>query len=102
MKRTELKRGGSLRRTELKQRGRKYTEKRKRDFGTRAIEIRRMPCLVCGSKPSDAHHEPPRSLGGTAKDLVPLCRRHHNVRHQIGPTRFYERYPNRGRGPCLD
>lgn len=82
----------SLRRTKLKPRGRKSAEKRKRDFGERAIEIRAMPCLVCGTTPSDPHHEPPRSLGGTAKDLMPLCRRHHNVRHQIGPTRFYERY----------
>ena len=24
--------------------------------------------------------------------MLPLCRRHHNVRHQIGPTRFNKRY----------
>lgn len=106
MKRTPLKRdtpkarqwlrgsklATALRRTKLKAKGRRATEKHERDFGDRAVEVRRMPCLVCGTTPSDAHHEPPRSLGGTSKDLVPLCRRHHNVRHQIGPTRFYERY----------
>lgn len=82
----------SLRSARLKKRGRNFKAKRKRDFGERAIEIRRMPCLVCGATPSDSHHEPPRSLGGTSKDQIPLCRRHHRVRHDIGPTRFYTRY----------
>lgn len=76
----------------LKAKGRKYSQHRKGRFGPKAIDVRRMPCLVCGTTPSDPHHEPPISLGGTSKGLVPLCRRHHNVRHQIGPVRFNDRY----------
>lgn len=93
MKHTGLKRGTQrLKRTPLKVRGRKSAEKRERDFGERAVAVRRLLCVVCGATPCDPHHEPPRSLGGTSKDLVPLCHRHHLVRHQIGPTRFTERY----------
>lgn len=82
----------TLRRTKLKPRGRKNAQKRERDFGEKAVWVRRMGCVICGATPSDPHHEKPRSLGGTAKDLVNICRRHHLVRHQIGPTRFNERY----------
>ncbi len=76
----------------LKARGRKHAQHQRERFGAKAVDVRRMPCLVCGVTPSDPHHEPPISLGGASKGLVPLCRRHHNVRHQIGPTRFNERY----------
>src|SRR6516165_10026754 len=44
--------------------------------------IVKMPCLVCGGKPSDPHHlryAQPRALGRKASDefTVPLCRTHH-------------------------
>lgn len=35
----------------------------------------------CNYHPVDAHHVKPRSQGGTYKDLVPLCREHHNQWH---------------------
>jgi ERF superfamily protein len=45
------------------------------------------PCLLCGRKPSDAHHlrfVQPRALGRKASDefAVPLCRIHHRAAHR--------------------
>jgi hypothetical protein len=47
------------------------------------------PCLLCGRKPSDAHHirfVQPRALGRKPSDeyVVPLCRSHHRAVHRIG------------------
>jgi hypothetical protein len=47
------------------------------------------PCLLCGRRPSDAHHlrfVQPRALGRRASDeyTVPLCRTHHRVLHRYG------------------
>ena len=44
------------------------------------------PCLVCGRRPSDAHHlrfMQPRALGRRVSDefAVPLCRTHHRALH---------------------
>lgn len=36
-----------------------------------------------------AHHEPPRSLGGTDEDTVPLCDKHHTRRHATTPQVFW-------------
>jgi hypothetical protein len=49
--------------------------------------IVKMPCLVCGRKPSDPHHlryAQPRALGRKASDefTVPLCRTHHREVHR--------------------
>jgi hypothetical protein len=51
--------------------------------------IIKMPCLVCGRKPSDPHHlrfAQPRALGRKASDefAVPLCRMHHREVHRAG------------------
>src|SRR6516225_2599785 len=51
--------------------------------------IVKMPCLVCGRKPSDPHHlqfAQPRALGRKASDefVVPLCRMHHREVHRAG------------------
>ena len=51
--------------------------------------IIKMPCLVCGRKPSDPHHlryAQPRALGRKASDefTVPLCRMHHREVHRVG------------------
>ncbi len=102
-----MKRGGPLKRTPLrntkrlerraplKMRGRNYNKLRLKNFGLKGGWIAIQPCDVCGKnwgQKSDPHHEPMLSRGGTKKGLVPLCRRHHIVRHQIGPTRFNVRY----------
>jgi len=47
------------------------------------------PCLVCGRKPSNAHHlryVQPRALGRKVSDefTVPLCRLHHRAVHHSG------------------
>ena len=47
------------------------------------------PCLVCGRRPSDAHHlrfAQPRALGRRVSDeyTVPLCRSHHRALHRHG------------------
>jgi hypothetical protein len=47
------------------------------------------PCLVCGRRPSDAHHlrfGQPRALGRRVSDeyAVPLCRSHHRTLHRYG------------------
>jgi ERF superfamily len=47
------------------------------------------PCLICGRRPSDAHHlrfAQPRALGRRVSDefAVPLCRTHHRALHRNG------------------
>jgi hypothetical protein len=56
--------------------------------------IVKMPCLVCGRKPSDPHHlryPQPRALGRKASDefAVPLCRMHHRELHRAGDERAW-------------
>jgi hypothetical protein len=51
--------------------------------------VTQQPCLLCGRKPSDAHHirfVQPRALGRKASDefTVPLCRFHHREVHRVG------------------
>jgi hypothetical protein len=61
---------------------------RLRDKGHREF-VATQPCLVCGRRPSDAHHLPfaqPRALGRKVSDefTVPLCREHHEEVHRRG------------------
>jgi hypothetical protein len=54
------------------------------------------PCLLCGRKPSDAHHirfVQPRALGRKASDefAVPLCRSHHRAVHRAGDEKSWWR-----------
>jgi len=56
--------------------------------------IAQQACLVCGRKPSDAHHlrhVQPRALGRKASDefAVPLCRSHHRAVHRAGDERIW-------------
>ncbi len=74
----------SKKRKALAPRGRKYNERRAKNFGPKAVFVRQLPCLVCGRVPSDPHHEPPLSLGGDARGLCPLCRACHDYRHHLG------------------
>jgi hypothetical protein len=54
------------------------------------------PCLICGRRPSDAHHlrfAQPRALGRKVSDeyAVPLCRSHHRALHRHGDeSRWWE------------
>jgi ERF superfamily len=56
--------------------------------------VMQQPCLVCGRKPSDAHHlgfTQPRALGRKASDefAVPLCRGHHRAAHRSRDERAW-------------
>ena len=51
--------------------------------------VAKQPCLVCGRRPSDAHHlrfAQHRALGRKVSDefTVPLCRGHHREVHRCG------------------
>jgi hypothetical protein len=59
---------------------------RKRDRAHRDF-VCSQPCLICGRRPSDAHHirfGQPRALGRKVSDefTVPLCRVHHRDLHR--------------------
>jgi hypothetical protein len=61
---------------------------RKRDRAHRQF-VCSQPCLICGRRPSDAHHlrfGQPRALGRRVSDefIVPLCRVHHRDLHRRG------------------
>jgi hypothetical protein len=51
--------------------------------------VAKLPCLICGRRPADAHHlrfaQPP-ALGRKVSDefTVPLCRGHHREAHHCG------------------
>jgi hypothetical protein len=64
--------------------------------------VAQQPCLLCGRKPSDAHHlgyMQPRALGSKASDefAVPLCRAHHRAAHRAGDERAW--WKNAGLDP---
>ena len=54
--------------------------------------VARQPCLICGRKPSQAHHvryAQQRGLGLKVSDefAVPLCATHHSENHRTGDER---------------
>ena len=54
----------------------------------------KLPCLICGRKPSDPHHlrfTQRRALGRKVSDefTVPLCRVHHRAVHRVGDERAW-------------
>jgi ERF superfamily len=56
--------------------------------------VMQQPCLLCGRKPSDAHHirfAQPSALGRKASDefAVPLCRSHHRAVHRSGDEKAW-------------
>jgi hypothetical protein len=58
--------------------------------------VAQQACLVCGRKPSDAHHlgfTQPRALGRKVSDefAVPLCRGHHRAVHRSRDERAWWR-----------
>jgi hypothetical protein len=58
--------------------------------------VTQQACLVCGRKPSDAHHlafTQPRALGRKVSDefAVPLCRIHHRLVHRSRDERAWWR-----------
>lgn len=70
-----------------------------------AIDWDELPELGPGADRSQAHHEPPRSLGGVDHDTIPLSREYHTggfhcrhrprydrPRHDSSSVEFYARY----------
>jgi len=57
--------------------------------------VQSLPCVSCGHTPSEAHHDPPRSCGGTWLDVSPLCHDCHTLgpesRHRAGRDTFWAR-----------
>ena len=56
--------------------------------------VMQQPCVLCGRKPSDAHHirfVQPRALGRKSSDefAVPLCRSHHRAVHRAGDEKAW-------------
>ena len=84
-----------MKRSPLRQRGRQYQKRHAEDFGPQAERCRGMPCCACVAlrllQPgrTEAHHEPPRSTGGTDRDTLPLCGYHHRLRHSQGVDSFW-------------
>lgn len=63
-------------------------------FGQRGALVRAMPCLVgvaCRGAVQAAHARS-RGAGGTRRDLVPLCARHHREQHDVGLATFMARH----------
>ncbi|MCA9636547.1 MAG: hypothetical protein KC420_11020 [Myxococcales bacterium] len=68
-------------------------------YGLRGDPVRALGCLCrgglswspCGG-PTEAAHVRSRGAGGTRRDLVPLCQRHHSEQHRIGIKTFAERH----------
>src|SRR5690606_3775495 len=98
-RKTALRSGSHLRRSELRRETRirpvnpaRRRARYARDFGAYAETIRALPCSVCGAPgPSDPHHVRSRGAGGDRRDLVPLCRTHHREYHDVGRRTFEAR-----------
>jgi len=82
-------------RTKMRLRRRMSARRRERSDPAYLRAIHGLPCLVCG-KPGEAHHEPPKGMGGGGdwhdRKTVPLCDEHHKAgrdsRHRLGLAAF--------------
>lgn len=56
--------------------------------------VKTLPCIICLKIPSDPDHVTTRGAGGgdTANNVWPLCREHHNERHNKGLSYMIEKY----------
>lgn len=93
MRRTELKRRMPLtRRTRLRPVNReRRLERYAAAFGDRGELVRAMPCICLGNEchgPIEAAHTKSRGAGGSRRDMVPLCARHHRRQHDRGIQTF--------------
>lgn len=66
----------------------------KKHFGSRRRVqiISAIPCIICNTSPSENAHVISKAAGGTWKDVVPMCHRHHLEQHQTGIKTFQEKY----------
>lgn len=56
---------------------------------------RELPCLACGSTPTDIAHIRSRGSGGKDElfNIIPLCRRDHISQHRLGWYSFARGFP---------
>lgn len=56
--------------------------------------VRTLPCIVCKTAATEAHHISTGGVGMKGSDLetVPLCRLHHAEYHQFGKETFWQRH----------
>lgn len=56
--------------------------------------VKTLPCICCLKIPSDPDHVTTRGAGGgdTADNVWPLCREHHNERHNKGLSHMVNKY----------
>lgn len=57
--------------------------------------VREKPCEVCGRTPVDAAHIKTQGSGGGdfPWNVLPLCRRHHQIQHHIGWMDMVKEHP---------
>lgn len=72
----------------------KISANTRRILKDRSAEIRDMTCFAygCGFTPCDPAHVKSRGAGGTYRDIIPLCHRHHQEQHTIGILTFARKY----------
>lgn len=72
--------------------------------------VKKLPCTACSKQGGDAHHVTTVGAGGKDEfdNLMPLCREHHTMVHQIGWKKMCKNYPrvlmwleNAGRGDVI-
>ncbi len=93
-RRTPLKRGKpptrKARLRAITKDARKKLMRFERQFGSeeRVDWMQAQHCCICGTRPVDCHHVKTRGAGGTADDMVPLCRTCHQIWHSRGRAWF--------------
>jgi len=71
--------------------------KKKRVINKKVLDrVRKLPCVVCGSKADDVDHIKTVGSGGNDSEdnLWPMCRSHHQQKHLLGLKRLCDKYPH--------
>jgi hypothetical protein len=69
------------------------SSRQRKDLKLRKI-FKQFPCLVCGIVPSDPCHIRTFKVtqSDNPKNIIPMCRAHHQEQHRIGWKAFLEKY----------
>lgn len=55
-------------------------------------KIREYRCCACKGRNADAHHVKSKGAGGDDTQCIPLCRTCHSLLHQLGQTKFEDKF----------
>lgn len=71
------------------------SKKSRRDNKSLLNSLKGQPCVICGHTPSDPCHIKSFGSGGLSgpRDVIPMCREHHSMQHQIGFYQMSKRFP---------